>query len=174
MKGDGILFTNETWDDLPDCILKSAFLSLVDFILLVFVSIGKPIFGVLKSSELVAFAFLKTTTIGMGACLSCPAFGPSGLIVQAFAADDSAPDTSDDSLPGMLLANLAKLVSVVGESSTKESTGCSVLPHVNSSPLSTTNCTSWHVSGAEACWEAISHQPIEWSANWLLAWWLWM
>jgi hypothetical protein len=97
--------------------------------------IGKIIFGVFKGFEHVALAFNETTD-------NQPWLGSIGftcLVVQAFLFKDISFHASFHSLPLMRPSYLACLVAVINKFSAKESTCCSVLPHVNSSLFSPSN-----------------------------------
>lgn len=82
--------------------------------------------------------------------------------------------TSHNSLPLMRLADFTGMLSVIDELSSEEFASACTFPHVDSGLFTRTNLAPWHLLSRKAGWEAVFHEFIERSANWLRSWCLWV
>ena len=58
--------------------------------------------------------------------------------------------------------------------SSKEIACFAAFPYENSGVLACSDLASWHSVNSETSWETSPLEFVEWSADWLSSWWLWV
>ena len=98
----------------------------------------------------------------------------TSFVVQTLVGQNWTSYAFHDSLPGVWLSCFTGADLLVGELTSEESACRPVLPVVDGSVLSGSDLASWHSLGGEGGWESVLHESVEWSADWLSSWFLWV
>jgi len=136
--------------------------------------VGEVVFSVVESSKFIASSDSHASENSFSLGWGMSDHFSTSFIVQSLLWEDWTFDTSDDSSPLMWFANLTGSVFLVSKSSSKESTGCSIFPHIVDWASSWSNLASWHGLLWKDTWESKLLKHVERSADFLASWWGWV